>query len=222
MKGHFNWKCHAIKAWYHLKQYVSYHTLHSQFLKRIILKFNSSSKYCSSGHIYFLLLPQQSSLLGLYGPVLLHLLGNTGIYTPSCQTNTENQLFQYCPTRKDNTGSIASRNWECLYYDSSLDIQWNLASALRKSLGLRPRDFPRAQAIFTVYPSSRHNTDTDFMSCTCCQLSIVQKLDSVKVEIWESGPELNDRQSMIIFTFYLFLSDCNPRFPVVYWIATSP
>ena len=28
-------------------------------------------------------------------------------YSPSCQTDTENQLFQYCPTRKNNTGSIS-------------------------------------------------------------------------------------------------------------------
>ena len=98
--------------------------------------------------MYFLVLPQQSSLLGLYGPVLLHLLGNTGKYSPSCYTNTENQLFQYCPTRKDNTGNITFRNWECLYYDSSRDIRWNIAWALGKSLGLRPRYFPRVQATF--------------------------------------------------------------------------
>ena len=54
--------------------------------------------------MYYLVLPQQSSLLGLYGPVLLHLLSNTGKYSPSCQTNTVNQLFQYCPTGKDKTG----------------------------------------------------------------------------------------------------------------------
>ena len=104
--------------------------------------------YCSLGHVYFLVLPQQSSQLGLYGPVLLHLLGNTGKYSPICQTNTENQLFQYCPTQKDNTGSITFRKWECLYYDSSRDIRWNISWALGKSLGLPPRDFTCAQAIF--------------------------------------------------------------------------
>ena len=77
-----------------------------------------------------------------------HLLGNTGKYSHSCQTNTDNQLFQYCPTKKDITWSMTFRNWECLYYDSNWDIQWNLAGALGKSLELRPRDFPRAQAIF--------------------------------------------------------------------------
>ena len=71
-----------------------------------MLKFNSSSIACSPDHVYFLVLPQQSSLLGQYRPVLLHLLANTGKYSPSCQTNTENQLFQYCPTRKDNIGII--------------------------------------------------------------------------------------------------------------------
>ena len=38
--------------------------------------------------------------------------------------------------------------WECLYFDSSRDILWNIACALGKYLGLRPWDFPRAQAIF--------------------------------------------------------------------------
>ena len=54
-------------------------------------------QYCSPDHVYFLVLPQQSSLLGLYGPVLLHLLGNSGKYSPSCHTNTENQRFQQSP-----------------------------------------------------------------------------------------------------------------------------
>ena len=76
--------------------------------------------------MYFLALPQQSSLLGLYGPVLLHLLGNTGKYSPSCQ---------YCPTRKDNTGYITFRNWECLYYDSNRYIQWNIAWFLGNPAG---------------------------------------------------------------------------------------
>ena len=98
--------------------------------------------------MYFLVLPQQSCLLGLCGRVLLYLLSNTGKYSPSCQTNTKNQLFQYCSTRKDNTGSITFRNWEYLYYDLSWDIRWNIAWALAKSLDLRPWDFPRAQAIF--------------------------------------------------------------------------
>ena len=56
--------------------------------------------------MYFLVLPQQSSLLGLYRPVLLHLLGNKGKCSPSFQTNTENQLFQYCPPGMDNIGGI--------------------------------------------------------------------------------------------------------------------
>ena len=36
--------------------------------------------YCSPEHVYFLVLPQQSFPLGLYGPVLLHLLGTTEKY----------------------------------------------------------------------------------------------------------------------------------------------
>ena len=75
------------------------------------------------------MLPQQSCLRGLYRPLLLHLLGNTEKYSPSCHTNKENQLFQYCPTGKGNTRSIIFINWECLYYDSSQDAQWNIAWA---------------------------------------------------------------------------------------------
>ena len=30
----------------------------------------------------------------------------TGNYSPSCQSNTENQLFHYCSPRKDNTGIV--------------------------------------------------------------------------------------------------------------------
>ena len=47
--------------------------------------FDMESPYCSLDHVYFLALPQQSSLLGLYGPILLHLLGNTGKYTPAAR-----------------------------------------------------------------------------------------------------------------------------------------
>ena len=46
--------------------------------------------------MYFLVLLQQSYLLGLYGPVLLCLLSNTLKYSPSCKGNTENNFFQYC------------------------------------------------------------------------------------------------------------------------------
>ena len=99
------------------------------------------------------MLPQQSSLLDLYGPVLLHPLGNTGKYGPSCQTNIENQFFQYCPTRKDNTGSLTFRNWECLYYDWSWDIQWNKAWALGKYLWLRLQDFPLCSGYTSPYIS---------------------------------------------------------------------
>ena len=107
--------------------------------------------YCSSEHVYFRVLPQHSSPLGLYGPVVLHLLGNTGKYSPSCQTNTENQLFQYCLTRKDNTGSITFRNWEYLYYDSSQDMLWNIALALGKSLGLHTQDFSLFSDYISLY-----------------------------------------------------------------------
>ena len=40
--------------------------------------------------MYFLVLPRQSFLLGLYVPVTLCLQGNSGKYSPSWQGNTEN------------------------------------------------------------------------------------------------------------------------------------
>ena len=39
-------------------------------------------------------------------------------------------------------------NWECLYFDSSQEIRWNIARALGKSLRLSPWNFPHAQDIF--------------------------------------------------------------------------
>ena len=52
-------------------------------------------QYYSFDHVYFLVLPQQSSLLGLYGPVLLHLLGDTGKCTPAAR-----------PLRRINSSNI--------------------------------------------------------------------------------------------------------------------
>ena len=99
---------------------------HSQLLNIIILKFNS--------------------------PVLLNLLGN---------------IFPYCPAvgaiRRVNSCNIDLQegqcwicNWECLYCDSSRDIQWNIAWALGKSVGLSLG----LRLYFIVYPSSCHNKDS--------------------------------------------------------------
>ena len=109
--------------------------------------------------MYFLVLPQQCSPLGLNGTCIASSNGQNRKIYPSCQTNTENQLFQYCPTRKDNTESINFSNWECLYYDSSWDIRWNtwfLWSSLGSDLGISLV----LRIYFTVYPNPRHNTDT--------------------------------------------------------------
>ena len=62
------------------------------------------------------------------------------------------------PYQEGPTEVITFGSWECLYYDSGSDIQGNIGWALGKSFGLRPWNFPRAH--FTVYLSSRHNTDT--------------------------------------------------------------
>ena len=125
--------------------------------------------------MYFLVLPQQSSLLALYGPVLLHLLGNIGKYSPSCQTNTENQILQYCPTKKDNNGRITFINWECLYYDSSQDIRWNRAWALGKSFVLR--------LYFTLYHGLATFTDVTFVNVHQAQMSTFV----IEVYIWYIG-----------------------------------
>ncbi len=45
-----------------------------------------------------------------------------------------------------------------LYCDERRDIRWNIAWARGKSGGRSPRGFPRAQAIFIVFPDSSNNT----------------------------------------------------------------
>ena len=126
--------------------------------------------------MYFVVLPQQSYVLGIYRPILLHLLGNTRRYSPSCQTNMENYLFQHCHTRKDNTGSITVRNWECLYYDSRWDIRWNIVWAFRKSLVL--------SLYFNVYPSFRLNTDTICVMPNLLSIALeIVVMDSLKFTI---------------------------------------
>ena len=117
-------------------------------------------QYCSLDHVYFLVLPQQSSLLGLYGPILFHLLGNTGKYTLAART-----------IRRINSSNIALTGRTYLKYNfqklrvsvlrlkSGYTVKYSLSplgnpsgSALGISLGLR--------LYFTVYPSFCHNTDT--------------------------------------------------------------
>ena len=89
------------------------------------------------------------ALLGLYEPVLLPLLGITGVYGPSCHTKIENQSFQYSniPRFQYSNVFIVTHVGMCLGV-------WPgpLGSALGISyvLGL----------YFIVYPSSCHGTDT--------------------------------------------------------------
>ena len=120
-------------------------TLHSQLLKVVILKFNSSnialltmciSKCCHNRVLYWVYTDPYSfiywakrekiALADQYGESTLSIL----------------------PYREGKYWKSTFRNWECLYDDSSRDILWNIAWALVNSLGLRPWDFPRAQATF--------------------------------------------------------------------------
>ena len=83
-------------------------TVHYKLVRVIIRKASLSSIALPTKFfllLLFLVQPQQSSLLGLYKPVLFRLLDNTGKYTPSCEGNTENQLFQYCAPGEANTKS---------------------------------------------------------------------------------------------------------------------
>ena len=69
--------------------------------------------------------------------------------------------------------------WECLYCDSSRDLLWTIAWALGKSLGLRPRDFPWAPAIFHIISllSSQYRYITvqySAVQCVTVQDSAVQ------------------------------------------------
>ena len=49
-------------------------------------------------------------------------------------------------------GRRRARNTTLCYYEERRDIRWYIAWARGKSRGRSLRDFPRAQAIFTVYP----------------------------------------------------------------------
>ena len=91
---------------------------HSQVLNIIILKFNS--------------------------PVMLNLMGNIFPYCPAVGA-----IWRINSSNIDLPGNQCwICHWECLYCDLSREIQWNIAWALWKSPGLRPQDFPWAQAIF--------------------------------------------------------------------------
>ena len=81
-----------------------------------------------------------SSILGPYGPVLLHLLGTTGNIAPAAR-----------PILRINSSNIAlpvRTYWKYNFYKLRKAVLWHIVQALRKSLGLRPRDFPHGQAIF--------------------------------------------------------------------------
>ena len=83
--------------------------------------------------------------------VLLHLLGNTGKYTPAAR-----------PIQRINFSNIAlPGNWKCLYLDSSWDMQWNIAWPFRNPLGSTLGITLVLRLYFTVYPFSRHNKDTE-------------------------------------------------------------
>ena len=96
------------------------------------------------------------TILKFSNPVLLKQLDNVFPYCPAVggigRVNFSNIDIEQ--------GQCWSCNWECLYCDSSRDVQWNIAWALGKSLELRPWDFLRLRSYFIVYPSSHHNTGT--------------------------------------------------------------
>ena len=86
---------------------------------------------------------------------------------------------------------LASRgDWEWLYCDSSRGIRWNIAWALGKSLGLRPRDFPRAQAIFHRIPllSSQYSYSlkwSDPLDLTFCQSFLLEWILMDQIAAWQ-------------------------------------
>ena len=65
--------------------------------------------------------------------------GQYGNIYPSCQTNTECQLFQYCPTRRD----ILEYN----FYTLRMSVLW-LKSGYTVKYRLSPREIPCALTIF--------------------------------------------------------------------------
>ena len=103
-------------------------------------------QYCSADHVYFLGLPQKSSLLG-----------NKGKYTPVARQILR-ILFKYCSTRKDimEYENVCIMTQVGIYGEIQPDPSGNpLCSNIWISLVLKLQ--------FTVYPSSCHNTDTIYI-----------------------------------------------------------
>ena len=76
-------------------------------------------------------------LLSLLEPVFVQLSwANTGNYSPSCQSNMENKLFQNCPSSEDNTG--------VLFLENIMSVLW-LESGYTVKFSLSPWKIPWAQ-----------------------------------------------------------------------------
>ena len=117
----------------------------------MLLKFNCSSialltmriSYCC--HIRVLYWVYTDPYCFIYWEIRKNILQETFIeekdindglmtekYSPSFQTNTENQVFQDCPTRKDNTESLTLRL-----------TNFRLKSGFTVKYSLSPREIPR-------------------------------------------------------------------------------
>ena len=96
-------------------------------------------------------------------PVLINILGN---------------IFPCCPSVgalwRINYFNIDIQEGQCCNCDSSWDIRWNIAWALGKSIGLCPRDFLRAQAIYHCISllSSQYRFSTE--QCIAVKYTTVQ------------------------------------------------
>ena len=94
-------KCTGGSVWTHLNGTYGSVLSHLRFsTQSAFTRFPQSGN--SGDHCYY---ARKATKLPIWNR-MLWLLSNTGKYSPNCRANTENQLFEYCPPRKDNTGSI--------------------------------------------------------------------------------------------------------------------
>ena len=123
------------------------HTQHSQLPNIVILKFNPPVLLNQLSNIFPYRSSSTGSVLENTLPVELWVYFTvhsqqsweyTGKYSPSCQSNTENQLFQYCSPRKDNLGIVIQN--VCIV--TRVRIQVKYSPSLQKILRASASRFP--------------------------------------------------------------------------------
>ena len=126
-------KCTGGSVWTHLNGTYGSVLSHLRFsTQSAFTRFPQSGN--SGDHCYY---ARKATKLPIWHR-MLWLLSNTEKYSPNCRANTENQLFEYCPPRKDNTGSITFPS--CSRYISPYipSVNWSVGVGGGRCFGYRP------------------------------------------------------------------------------------